>query len=159
MHGFVAAGNLRGLGDFAQPLGGRAGDRHNGGRRTLGFVDLLLLLGFRRLDDLLLLAFRLIDGGVALAFGRENHRAFLPLGAHLLFHRGQDIFRRRDVLDLIPQDLYAPGLRGLVQFIDDLAVDVGAFFERAVEFDFPDLAAERGLGQLRDGKAIVADAV
>ncbi len=78
LHRFVPAGDLRRLGDFAQPLGGCAGDGHNGGRRTFGLVNLLLLLRFRRFDDLLLLALRLIDGRIAFAFGGQNHRTFFP---------------------------------------------------------------------------------
>ena len=77
----------------------------------------------------------------------------------MFFHRGQHVFRRRDVLDLVPQHLHAPGFRRLVQLIHNLAVDIGALFEGAVEFDFADLAPEGGLSQLRDRKAIVADAV
>ena len=53
--------------------------------------------------------------GVARAFRRQDHRALLALGAHLLLHRGENVVRRRDVLDLVAQHLDAPGLRGLVE--------------------------------------------
>ena len=99
------------------PSRGGGRDRQNGGRLAFGFVDLLLLARFRRLDDLLLLAFGVVDRGVARAFGRQNHRALFALGAHLLFHRGQHVVRRRDVLDLVAQHLHAPGLGRLVQLL------------------------------------------
>jgi hypothetical protein len=48
--------------------------RHREDRLCLpfGFVDLLLAIRFRRLDDLLLLALRGIDGRVALTLGRQD---------------------------------------------------------------------------------------
>ena len=86
-------GDLRDSATLRSPSAVGAGDGHNGGRRTFGLVDLLLLLGFRRFDDLLL-RLRLIDGGVAFAFGGQNHRTFSPARRASVFHGGQDIFRR-----------------------------------------------------------------
>ena len=126
---------------------------------ALCFVDLLLLLGFRGLDHLLFLALGLIDRRVTLAFGGENHRALLPLRSHLLFHRVEYALWRGDVLDLVAQDLHTPGVGGLVQFVHDLDVDVGPLFERAVQLDFSDLAAQRRLRQLNQSKMVVADAI
>ena len=83
---------------------------------TFGFVDLLLALRFRVLDHLLLVAVGVVDRGVALALGLQDHGALLTLGAHLLFHRRQDVLRRGDVLDLVAQHLHAPRFRGLVHF-------------------------------------------
>ena len=54
------------------------------------------------------------------AFRGQDHRALLALRAHLLFHRGEHVLRRRDVLDLVAQHLDAPRLRGLVELADDL---------------------------------------
>ena len=113
----------------------------------------------RGLDRLLLLAFGGVDRGVALALGGQDDGALLALGAHLLFHRGQHVLRRRDVLDLVAQHLHAPRLGGLVELGDDRDVDVGALLERAVEVDLADLAAQRRLRELRDGEQVVLDAV
>ena len=93
------------------------------------------------------------------AFRGQDHGALLALGAHLLFHRGQHVVRRRDVLDLVAQHLHAPGLGRLVELLHDLQVDVHALFERLVEVDLADLAAQRRLRQLRDGEDVVGDAV
>ena len=89
----------------------------------------------------------------------QDAGALLALGAHLLLHRGEDVLRRSDVLDLVAEDLHAPRLGGLVDLADDLRVDVGALLEGAVEVDLADLAAQRGLGQLDDGEEVVRDAV
>jgi len=48
---------------------------------------------------------------------------------------------RCDVLDLIAHDFDTPGLRGLVQFTDDLRIDVGPLFEGPVQLDLAELAA------------------
>ncbi len=85
--------------------------------------------------------------------------ALLALGAHLLFHRRQDVLRRLDVLDLVAQHLDAPGFRRLVHCVDHLGVDGAAFLERAVQIDLAHLASQRGLRQLRDGEHVVRDAV
>ena len=92
-------------------------------------------------------------------FGRENHRALFSLGPHLLFHRVQHVFRRGDVLDLVAEDFDAPGIRGLVEFVHHLDIDVGALFERPVEFDLADFAPQRGLPKLDQGEMIIADAI
>ena len=108
------------FGHLAEPFGGRLAIARIAAACAFGFVDLLLLLGLRGLDDLLLVAFGLVDRRVALAFGRQDHRALFPLGAHLLFHRRQHVLRRRDVLDLVAQHLDAPRLGRLVEFGHDL---------------------------------------
>jgi hypothetical protein len=128
-------------------------------RRALGLVDLLLLLGLRSLDDLLLLALGRVDRGVALPFRGQDDGALLALGPHLLLHRGEHVLRRRDVLDFVAEHLDAPRLRGLVELVHDLQVDVGPFLERPVEIDLPDLAAEVRLGELRDREQVVGHPV
>ena len=54
------------------------------------------------------------------AFGGEDDGALLALGAHLLLHGGEDVLRRRDVLDLVAEHLDAPRLRCLVELADHL---------------------------------------
>src|SRR6478736_9025709 len=83
----LASGDLNGLGDLSQALGCGLGDGKDCGSGTLGFIDLLLFLGFRGLNHLLLLTFGLVDHRVAFAFGGEDQRAFFTLRAHLFLHR------------------------------------------------------------------------
>src|SRR6185503_13017794 len=154
-----AARLLDRFGNFAYAVGGRFGDREYRRRFAFGFVDLLLFFSFRSFDRLLFFAFRAVNRRVALSFRGQNESAFFALGAHLFFHGGEDVLRRRDVLDLVAHDFDAPGLGGFVQFADDLRVDVGALLKGAVEFDLAELAAQRGLRQLGDAEGIVADAV
>ena len=159
LHRFVAAGSLDGVGDLFDAVRGRDGNGLDRSGLTLGLVDGLLLFRFRRLDDLLLVAVGGVDGGVALPFGLQNRGAFLALGAHLLLHRGQHVLRRVDVLDLVAQHLHAPRFGGLVHFGNDHHVDVRPLFERAIELNLADLAAEVRLRQLGDGVGVVGDAV
>ena len=83
--------------------------RQDGSSLTFGFVDLLLLARFRAL-----IVSCLEPSAALMTASREPSEvrmtALLAFGAHLLFHRRQDIVRRRDVLDLVTQDLHAPGL-------------------------------------------------
>ena len=95
MHRLEAARLLDSFGDFSDPAGGRIGNREDRRGLSFGFVDLLLFLSFRGFNRLLLLAFRAVDGGVSLAFRSQDQRAFFALGAHLFFHRGENILRRR----------------------------------------------------------------
>ena len=108
---------------------------------------------------MLLLTFRLVDGRVPLAFGRQNHRAFFPFRPHLFFHGVQDVLRRGDVLDFISEDFDAPGFRRLVEFVDDLRVDVGPLLECPVQIDFADFAAQVVWASWDNGEAVIADAV
>src|SRR5688572_7536420 len=159
LHRLGAAAARQRLADLLEPLRGRRRHREDCRGFARGLVDLLLLVGLRLLDDALLLAFGLVDLRVALALGGQHHRALLALGAHLLFHRREHVFRRVDVLDLVAQDLDAPGRRGLVELVDDVGVDRGALLEGAVELDLADLAAQRRLRELNDREAVVGDAV
>src|ERR1700742_2601365 len=159
LHGFDAAAVRQCDAHLPQTLRGRGRDGQNRLRLTFGFVDLLLLVGFGLFDHALLVAFRGIDLGVALAFGGQHDCAFLALGAHLLFHGGQHVLRRRDVLDFVAQYLHAPGGRCLVQLGNDIRDDGAARLERSIQLDFADLAAQRGLRQLRNRKSIVGDSV
>ena len=111
------------------------------------------------LDDALLVALGRIDLGVALTLGGEHDGALFALGAHLLLHRRQHVLRRRDVLDLVAHHLDAPRNRRLVQLSHDVGVDDAARLEGAVELDLADLAAQRGLRELRNGEAVIGDAV
>ena len=153
------AGQLDGFGNAADAGGRRGGDRRDRRGLPFRFVDLLRLAGFRLLDHFLLHAFGGVDGGVARAFGGQNHRALLAFGAHLLFHRGENVGGRRDVLDLVAQHLHAPRLGRLVELADDLRVDVGALLERSVQIDLADFASQRRLCKLGNGEQIVRDAV
>jgi hypothetical protein len=64
-----------------------------------------------------------------------------------------------DVLDLIPKNFDAPRIRGLVEFIHHLDIDVGPLLERPIQFDLADLAPQRGLAKLDQSEIIVADAI
>ena len=59
----------------------------------------------------------------------------------------------------VAQHLHAPRLRSLVDFADDLHVDVRALFKGLVELDLADLAAQIGLRKLRDRVVVVGDSV
>ena len=89
----------------AQPLCG--GRRHckDGRSLTFGFVDLLLLARFRRLDRFLLGALRRVDDGVARAFGGQDHRALLALGVQHLEIEHAD----HSDLDVVARDAHLCG--------------------------------------------------
>src|SRR5262249_53768798 len=159
LHSLEAAGFVNRFGHFAQALCRGRRDRENGLGLAFGNVDLLLAVRFRLLDHLLLLTLRGVDRSIAHALGLQNHGTLLAFGAHLLFHGGQNIFRRRDVLDLITQHFYAPRITRLVEFADHRDVDMHALFEGAVQIDLSNLAAKRGLRQLRDREHVARNAV
>ena len=152
LNGFLASRHLNRLGDLAQPFSRGLGNGEDGCSRSFCLVDLLLLLRLGGFDDLLFLALGLVDRRVALALGRENHRALFPLRPHLLFHRVQHALRGGDVLNFVPEDFDAPGIRSLVEFVHDLDIDVGPLLERPVEFDLADLAPQGGLRQAGSGR-------
>src|SRR5438094_9441586 len=122
LHRLEATREGDGLRHAARAVRRRGGDGQDRGGGALGLVDLLLLLGLRGLDHLLLLTLGLVDRRVALALGGEDDGTLLALGAHLLFHRGEDVLGRVDVLDLVAQHLDSPGRRGLVELAHYLVV-------------------------------------
>src|SRR5882757_8467431 len=159
LHGFDAAAVGQCDAHLAQPLGRGARHGENGLRLTLGFVDLLLFVRLGLLYHALLVAFRRVDLGITLSFGGQHHGALFALRAHLLLHGLQHVLGRRDVLDLVAQNFDPPRSRRLVQFTHDVGIDGAARLEGAVEFDLADLAAQRGLRQLRNGEPEIGDAV
>ena len=119
-----------------------------------------MLLGrFGLLDHPLLLALGLVDLGVPFSLGLQHRGPFLPLGAHLLFHRDQDIPGRVDVLDLVAEHLDAPGVGRLVEFLHHPQIDVASLLERLVQFDLADLATQRRLRELGDGEQVFPDSI
>ena len=162
MSGTVGAammGALHEIPAVAASLGGRGRDCKDRCSFTFGFVDLLLFGGFRFLDDALLLAFGFVDLGISFTFGSQDDGALFPFRAHLFFHRGQHVVRRIDVLDLVAQHLYAPWVRGLVEFCNDVCVDRATLLERAVEVNLADFRTQGRLRKLGDGEHVIADAV
>ena len=159
LHRLHATAVAQGAANPPQAFRGRGGNREDGGGLALGFVDLLLLVGLRRLDDALLVTLGLIDLGVPLTLGCQHHGALFPFRAHLLLHRGQHILWRRDVLDLVPHHLDAPGHRRLVELGYHVGVDGATCLESPIQLDLADLAAQRRLCQLGDGEVVVGDAV
>ena len=67
--------------------------------------------------------------------------------------------RRSDVFDLVTEHFDAPGLRSLVEFVDHLNIDIRPLLKRPIEINLADLAAQCGLGQLGQGKVVIADAI
>jgi hypothetical protein len=106
----------QGPGDALESFGSCVGHGQDRRSLTLGLIDLLLAIGLGFLDDLLLFALGLVDCRIALALGLQHHGPLLPLGAHLLLHRGENVRGRRDVLDLVAKHLHSPGIRGFVEF-------------------------------------------
>ncbi len=126
---------------------------------TLRLVDLGLLLAFGLGDRRGPCAVGEVDLLLLLALGGRDHRALLALGGDLRLHRVQDLLRRREVLDLVAQDLHAPVPRRLVERRDDEAVDVVAFLEGPVELHAADHAPQRGLRELSDRHLEIARTV
>src|SRR5207248_3501376 len=91
---------------------------------ALGAQDRGLALALGREHRRLLGAFRGQDLRLLLAFRGEDQRAAIALGAHLLLHRGLDVGRRVDRLDLHAVDADAPLSRRLVEHGAQLGVDV-----------------------------------
>jgi len=96
-------------------------------------------------------AFCNIDFFLLLAFRSGDDRAFFSLCRNLQLHRAQNLFRRRQILNFITQNLHAPGLGGFVHGLDDSSVDLFTFFERFVERHRTDNASERCLRKLCNG--------
>ncbi len=70
----------------------------------------------------LLGALGLGDRGLPAAFGGQDHRPLLPVGLHLLFHRGLNRPRRVDAAQLPPCPPQAPAVGRLVEHAAQLAV-------------------------------------
>src|SRR3970040_1378083 len=87
----------------------------------------------------------------------ELDKASEPWGIKVLRYEIKNISPPRDVL--APQDLDPPRLRGLVEFVHDLRVDVGALLEGPVQVDLSHLAPECGLGKLTDREEIIRHTV
>src|SRR6267143_1505297 len=152
---FHAALVANGVGYRANAGGGRLGDDSYGGRLALSPVDRRLLLALGPEYRGLLLAIGDVDLLLSLALGFCDERAFFPLGGDLLLHRAQDRFGGRQAFDLVAQHLDSPVSARLVERGDDLPVDLVARLERLVELHLADLAAQRGLRQLRDRRDVV----
>src|SRR4029077_8491129 len=90
------------------------------------------------------------DLRLLLAFGCEDRRAAVALGAHLLLHRGPDVSRRIDGLDLHAVDAYAPLARGLIENDTQLCVDVLARGQRRLQREATDDVAQGRNRQLLD---------
>ncbi len=159
LHGLVPPSGLQRDRHPADALRGRSGHAENSLGLPLRLVDLLLLGGLRLLDDLLLATLGLVNLSVPLTLGREDHRPLLPLCAHLLLHGREHVLRWIDVLDLVAKHLNAPRVGSLVELHDHRGVDRAALLKRAIEVDFSDLAPQGRLGELADGKDVVADSV
>ena len=63
------------------------------------------------------------DGGLLVALRLGDRRAPVALGAHLGVHRGDDLRRWVDALDLDPHDPDAPLVGGVVEHVAQLGVD------------------------------------
>ena len=107
----------------------------------------------------LLLALGRLDRRLPQALGVQDHRALVPVGAHLLLHRLLDGRRRIDRLELDPGDPDAPLAGGLVQHPAQLPVDRVAAGQRLFQVHPADHVAQRGGGQLLDGDDVVGDLV
>jgi len=88
-----------------------------------------------------------------------DHGAPLALGLHLAGHGVGDIRRRRQVLDLDPRDLDAPGTGGVVDGREQAGVDRVALREDLVQLHGADHRAQIGLGQLGDGVDQIVDPI
>ena len=93
------------------------------------------------------------------AFRGGNQGALFALGRDLGLHGQQNFLGRRQVLDLVAQYLHTPVERRLIDGLDDLGIDDVALLEGLVQLQLADHAAQRGLGQLRDGHDVVGRAV
>jgi hypothetical protein len=159
LHGLLATGLADRVGHFANGLGSCVRHGNDGGRLALGLVDLRLLFALGAGDEGLALAGGDVDLLLATPFGRGDECALFALRGDLRLHRVQDLLGRREILDLVAQHLYAPGERGLVDGVDDLAVDDVALLESLVQFELADHAAQRRLRKLRDRDDVVRRAV
>jgi hypothetical protein len=99
---------------------------------TLGGEDRGLLGALGSKDLCLLFTFRGQDRGTPVA-----------LGAHLLLHRGPDVRRRVDRLDLHAVDPDPPLARRLIQNHAQLSVDVLAGGQRGLERESADHVSQR----------------
>jgi hypothetical protein len=97
--------------------------------------------------------------GGAKAFGLEDRGALLALGLHLPRHRGDDVGRRADVLDLDAGDLDAPCLGRLVDDDQQPGVDLVALRQGLVEVHRPHHGAQVGGRERHDRGIEVADLI
>ena len=145
--------------DRFNPLGRRVRFQLDRLRLTARRVDLLPLQRLRRKNNTLLPSLSDIDRALPLPLGFQDLRAFAALGRDLSMHGGDDAVGRVDVADLVAETGHAPVLRGFVDGLGDVVVEVGAFFEDMVEGKLADFGAHGGLGELGDGVFGVFDAV
>jgi hypothetical protein len=94
-----------------------------------------------------------------LSLGGEDRRALLALGFHLLLHRGDNLSRWRDVLNLVSKHLYTPRLSRFVDLGHHVLVDMRPGFKGLIELDLADLASEGGLRELDNAEEKIIDAV
>ena len=76
----------------------------------------------------------------------EDLGALLALGLHLPGHGVDEVARRRDVLDLDPGHLDAPGRRGRIDHVQQLVVDLVALRQHLVEVHAAEHGADIGHG-------------
>ncbi|GAB5377136.1 MAG: hypothetical protein AcusKO_35980 [Acuticoccus sp.] len=88
-------------------------------------------------DERFLLALCASDGRGTLALRFQHHGALLALGLHLARHRGGEVGRRVDVLDLDAGDLDAPRVDSRIHHAQDTLVDLVAVRQKLVEVQGP----------------------
>ena len=109
--------------------------------------------------SLLLLTLRAVHRSLALSLGLQHRRPLATFRFGLHLHGHLDARGRDDVADLVTKALEAPVGGGFVDRVDDAVVEVVPLLERLVEGDLANLAAHRGLRELRDGVDRVLHAV
>ena len=124
---------------------------------ALGVEHGSLLGTFGGQDGRLLGALGGEDLRLLLTFGGQDRRAAVALGAHLLLHRGPDVRRRVDRLDLDAVDADAPLARRLVEHDAQLGVDVLARGQRRLQRQAADHVSQRRDGQLLDRLQRIGD--
>ena len=118
------------------------------------------MLGALGVQDLCLLgAFGLRDRCLPVAFGGQDHRPLLPVGLHLLFHRGLNRRRRVDAAQLHPGHPQAPAAGRLVEHTAQLGVDLVAGGQGLLQRHAAHHVAQGGGGELLDSDDVVADLV
>src|SRR5690606_11388623 len=116
---------------------------------------LLVTLGSKNLGLTAPLCFE--DLRLLRSLSREDRRAAVTLGTHLLLHRVLDAHRRIDRLELDAGDADAPFARRLVEHGSETGVDLVAARERLFEVEATDDVTQRRRRQLLDGPQVVRD--